>query len=170
VVVLFAGALVASGERLPGLLAGLGHSPARPTAPASSHPTATPACPARPVDPHAASALTAVQLTTGLQDPAEHDYRPVNHVSVFAVGQYLYITFQLATDQAGTISASICTPGTHAAGTRSVPAGELGARGEFNLGSPQPSPLGSSDVGSGVAVLSWNGAVAAAAPFTVVAN
>jgi hypothetical protein len=165
-VLLFVGALAASGQTLGGIHVAFGPFHPLPTATTGPIPTPTPACPVPAVAPQAAQALKSVQLATGIQDPAHNppDLRPIDNVTAFAVGQTPYATFQVATPQAGTIGARFCLDGTNVAGSPlDVPRGYLNARGEFHL----PSPLVASNAGPGVLVLTWNGAVAAALPFTV---
>ncbi len=163
---LFAGALVASGQSLGDLHLGFGPFHPRPTATTGPTPTPTPACPLPAVDPQAARSLKSIQLATGIRNPYQNppDLRPLDNVSTFLIGQTPYATFQVATAQPGTIGASFCLNGTNVAGNPlPVPSGYLNARGEFHL----PSPLTASNVGPGALVLTWNGAVAAALPFTV---
>jgi hypothetical protein len=170
------GALIASGA---GLLSafplGLGHSGATPapratTAPAAPTATAVPACPSPAVDLGAVGALANAQLTTGLRDPQHLDYRPVDDVTTFKVGQYFYVTAQVATNQPGQIAATICINGVSFSKVLNVPPHYQGAHAEFSLGEPTPVLLASSDVGRGDVVLRWNQAVAAVLPFTVVAG
>jgi hypothetical protein len=163
-VALFVGALAATGQRIAGVDLGFFHTPkasnvTRPT------PTATPACPAPPIDPQAAAALDEEQLSTGVQGAS---LRPVNQVSTFTAGQTIYLTFHVVTNQAGLVNVAFCTNGTVNGAKQpiNVPAGyseRLGeaARGEFYL------PLQPANVGPGLATLTWNGAIAAALPFTV---
>jgi hypothetical protein len=163
---LFAGALVASGQSLDNLHLGFGPFPSRPTATTGPTPTPTPACPLPTVAPQAARSLKSIQLATGIRSPNHNppDLRPLDNVSTFRVGQTPYATFQVATAQPGTVGASFCLDGTNVAGNPlPVPSGYLNARGEFHL----PSPLTASNLGPGALVLTWNGVVAAALPFTV---
>lgn len=113
------------------------------------------------VDASAAQALAQAQLTSGLRNAGAHDYRPVNAVSSFHVGQTGYVTFQVATTEAGTASVLFCMPAEQVSGSLSVPAGSSGRYGEFS------AQFGARDVGKGHALLTWNGAVAADVPFTV---
>lgn len=119
------------------------------------------ACAAAPTDASAAQALAHVQLTSGLRNAGAHDYRPINAVSSFHAGQTGYVTFQVATAQAGTIGVLFCMPSERVPGSLSVPAGSSGRYGEFS------AQFGARDVGQGHAILTWNGAVAADVPFTV---
>jgi hypothetical protein len=160
---LFVGALVASGQGFPGF--GFGPSAAPPTATAGPSPTPTPACPLPAVDPQTARMLKSVQLATGVRNAARHppDLRPIDNVKAFTVGQSPYVTFQIATSQAGTVRASFCFNGTSIGGNPlDIPRGYLNARGEFHL-----PALTADNVGPGAVVLTWNDAVAAALPFTV---
>ncbi len=134
---------------------------------AHATPTARPAataipCAVAPVDQAAASRLSHVQMTTGLANAATKDYRPLDNVTTFHAGHPAYITFQLATSAAGIVSVNFCTAGGNTVGTLEVPAGSSGRYGEFSV------PLDSLDLGQGMATLTWNGAVAAEARFTVV--
>jgi hypothetical protein len=173
VALLFMGALAASGQRIAGVDLSFLRRPAAPAAPALPSPTPTPACPAPPVNPQAAKALKNVQLTT---EVVGANYQPANKVTKFAVGQYIYVTFQVATNEAGTIQATFCTNGALASGSKDVPAHDLNARGEFHplvqAGANDwiPATLTTASVGPGVVTLRWNGAVAAVLPFTVAAQ
>lgn len=119
------------------------------------------ACPAVPVNATAAQALAHVQLTTGLRDAAAHDYRPVNSASAFSAGQTGYVVFQVVSGAAGTVGVVFCTPQERVVGSVGVPAGSSGRYGEF------AARFASGDAGQGRVTLTWNGAVAAEAPFTV---
>lgn len=173
VVLLFVGALAASGQHIAGVDLSFLHPHHAPGATASPTATRTPVCPSPAVDPQAANMLTDVQLTT---DVVAGSYRPTNNVSKFTVGQYVYVTFQVATDDAGTIQATFCTNGTLATGSKDVPAHDLNARGEFHplvqVGANEwmPAALTTASVGPGVVTLRWNSAVAAVLPFTVSAR
>lgn len=131
---------------------------------AGAHVTATIAenvCLPEQVDPNAAKALTHVQLTSGLHDVGAHDYRPVNAVSTFHAGQTGYVTFQVATSEAGTVGVRFCSAVERDSGSFGVPAASAGRYGEFS------AQFGDHDVGQGYVTLIWNGAVAAEVPFTV---
>ena len=119
------------------------------------------ACPAAQIDAGAAQALAHVQLTSGLRNAGAHDYRPINAVKGFHAGQTGYMTFQVATAQAGTVGVLFCMSAERVPGSLSVPGGSSGRYGEFS------AQFGARDVGQGHAILTWNGAVAADVPFTV---
>lgn len=136
-----------------------GHAPAT-----GIHVTATVAkniCQPEQVDPNAAKALTHVQLTSGLRDAGAHDYRPVNTVSTFHRGQTGYVTFQVATSEAGTVGVQFCAAAERVSGSFGVPAASVGRYGEFS------ARFGDRDMGQGYVTLAWNGTVAATVPFTV---
>lgn len=107
------------------------------------------------------SMLENVQLTTGLQNAAQGDYRPVNATRIFRSGTRLYITFEVRTQQAGTISAHFCVADQQAQGSLRVPAQSAGRYGQFSL------LLSPTSGGDGEAMLSWNGALAAEETFSV---
>jgi hypothetical protein len=137
-----------------------------PPATATSGPeTATPTVPApcavATVDPTAAAALTSAQLSTGVRDASQKDFRPIDSVTRFVSGQRAYLTFKIATTQAGIASASFCTPAGIVPGSLEAPAGRAGRTAQFS------TRFASQDVGSGVVTLIWNGAVAASLAFTV---
>ena len=123
--------------------------------------TALASCPAVPIDASAARALSHVQLTTGLRDAASHDYRPVNAVLAFHEGQTGYITFQIATEQAGSVGVVFCTPSERITGRLDVLPGSSGRYGEF------ATQFAFGDTGQGRVVLTWNGSDAAQLTFTV---
>jgi hypothetical protein len=172
---LVTGALMASGVRLAGLhlpstSAGAANSSAA-TATAAARPTATPAspCPVPSVSPAASQALSAAQLSTGIvsSDPNHVDLRPVGVTSTFTVGQVIYVTYQFATNQAGSVHGEFCSndmAGENVAtATQAVPSGYRDGRGEFHL----LTPLTRANIGRGVVTLTWNGTVAVVLPFTV---
>jgi hypothetical protein len=172
VALLVTGALAASGQ-LQGILGpGPGTSGQQPQAQSSATarptvaPTATaaPICSLKPVDPTAAKAVKNVQLASGLRDPGQQDLRPVNNLKNFHPGQMIYVTFQIATSQPGTIAADLCTPGDRYDGSKAVPPDFQNGRGEFSSGAPLAAPQ---DLGPGAVTLTWNGAVAAVLPFQV---
>lgn len=142
-----------------------GHTAPHSLPVAASRPTATAttlaSCPAVPIDASAARALSHVQLTTGLRNAASHDYRPVNAVSAFQQGQTVYITFQLATEQAGSVGVMFCTSSERITGSLDVLPGSSGRYGEF------ATQFASGDTGQGRVVLTWNGSGAAQLPFTI---
>lgn len=176
VVMLVGGALAASGQlngllgTMPGTNGQQQQQPPQagvttlPTHAPTATATAAPACPLKPVDKAAAAALKNVQLTSGLKDLQDKDLRPINNLKTFHTGQTLYVTFQFATNQAGTISADICTTGNRSDGSKDVPAGFINGRGEFSTPDQLIAPQ---DLGQGAVMLMWNGAVAAAVPFQV---
>jgi hypothetical protein len=170
VILLFVGALAASGQRIAGIDLGFGRG--QPTRPKTLAPTATaaPNCPAPAVDPRAAQALSQIQLSTGVRDAAHDDLRPVDNVSSFSPGQYIYVTFQVTSNDAGTIVASFCATGMPAGSPatkiQNVPAGYMNAHGEFHL----QQPFVAANAGPGLVLLQWNEAVAAVLPFTVRAH
>lgn len=169
VVLLVVGALAASGQ-FPGGLAGNGGQQSKisathaPTLVPTATATPAPACPLKPVDATAAKAVRNVQLTSGLKNFDHNDFRPINNLKTFHAGQTVYVTFQVATSQAGTVAADICTVGNRVTGSKSVPHGFQDARGEFNTPNPLSAPQ---DIGDGAVILTWDGAVVAALPFQV---
>jgi hypothetical protein len=173
VALLTVGAVMASGVQL----AGLNFIPASSrgahagTTPPAAKPSATLAspCVVPAVSPAASQALTATLLSTGIVsgDSAHIDLRPVGPTSTFSVGQTIYVTYQFATNQAGTVRGEFCandmSGGNVATATQSVPAGYRDGRGEFHL----LTPLTRANIGRGVVTLTWNGAVAAVLVYTV---
>lgn len=133
-----------------------------------AHPSATaistrPAvnCTAQATKPTASQALVHAQLTSGLRNVATKDYRPVDSVTTIRAGQRIYLTFQIATNKAGTVGAEFCTKSEKLPGTLAVPARSSGRYAEFE------AVFTSEDVGTSVATLTWNGAVAATKTFTI---
>jgi hypothetical protein len=114
------------------------------------------------VDPGAAAALTNAQLTTGVRDAGKQDYRPIDSVNHFTVGQTAYLTFKIATAQAGAAGVSFCAPSGVVPGSLDIPAGSSERYAQFSTRfTPQ-------DVSSAAVVtLTWNSAVAASLEFTV---
>jgi hypothetical protein len=137
--------------------------PASQVQPTDPPPTATPACLIGTISPDAAAVLSQATLTTGLRDPAAQDYRPVDSVTAFQAGQRAYITFQIATTQAGIAGVTFCTPAGQIPGILEIPAHSNGHYAQFSL------PLDAATAGPCVVTLTWNGAVAASLPFTIVA-
>lgn len=133
---------------------------ARPAATATAtQPAVT--CVAQPTKAAASQTIAHVQLTSGLRDEAKKDYRPVDNISVVRVGQTVYLTFQIATSKAGTIGMEFCTKRGKLEGTLAVPAKSSGRYAEFS------AAFTSADVGTSVATLTWDGAVAATKTFTI---
>ncbi len=174
VAALLVGAFLASGVRLAGLnfssaSSGATHTGSTGGAPAAQRSTPASPCPIPAVNPAASQALTAAQLSTGVvsSDPNHVDLRPVGPTSTFTVGQTVYVTYQFATNQAGTVHGEFCandmSGSSVATATQSVPSGYRDGRGEFHL----LSPLARANIGRGVVTLTWNGAVAVVLPFTV---
>jgi hypothetical protein len=130
---------------------------------AGPRPTSTPACLVAPSDAAAARNIAQVTLTTELRAPESQDFRPVDSVSTFHTGQRAYITFQITTAEAGTVGVTFCTPAGRIPGALDIPGGSNGQYAQFSLA------LDATHTGLGVATLTWNGAVAASLPFTVVA-
>lgn len=124
-------------------------------------PTAVPACAPAPVDHAAAAALGHAQMATAVRNAAGQDYRPANNVVTFAPGQEAHLTFEIATAQAGTAAVTFCTPTGQLTGSLSVPAHSAGRYAEFS------ARVTAAQAGTGVATLTWNGAVAANVAFTV---
>jgi hypothetical protein len=151
-----AAGLIARSGNVP--IPGLAGVRARPTATATA--TATPCAPV-PLTPAIPPSLGSLQLTTGLKNPAQRDYRPVNSVTQFAVGSKGYVTFKVLSAQAGTAQVAVCTPGRRLMGSLPVPKGSAGQYVEF------PVSFGSGDVGEGMVTISWDGAVAGNQRFTV---
>lgn len=108
--------------------------------------------------------LDQVDLTTGLRDSAEHDYRPIDNVASFIAGERGYVTFRIATNQTGNISIRFCLPSRMVLGTLAVPADSEGRFGEFEVDFTR------SDIGHGEAILYWGAledGVSAIVHFTV---
>jgi hypothetical protein len=114
--------------------------------------------------------FTAVQLSVGVSDWEGKQLEPVSATTTFSVGQQVYVTFRLATNQPGTVSGTFCGAGMLGANAptdaQAVPADYRGGRGAFRL----QSPWTSANIGPGVVTLQWNGTVAAVLPYTVVAG
>jgi hypothetical protein len=125
-------------------------------------PTAAPSCLVASVDAAAAQALTQVTLTTGLRAPESHDFRPVDSVTMFHVGHRAYITFLIAAATAGTAGVTFCTPAGQIPGALDVPTKSNGIYAQFSV------VLDAAHASPGVVTLTWDGAVAASLPFTVV--
>ncbi|HLZ22194.1 MAG TPA: hypothetical protein VKQ30_08740 [Ktedonobacterales bacterium] len=136
-----------------------GSAPAQPAA--TTYATATLTCAPRAVNPTAAKLLAHTQLTTGVRDAAKKDYRPVNSVTTFATSQTIYLTFEIVTSHAGSVSAAFCAPGLQALGRLAIPANSAGRYAEFSV-----AP-GDANIGKATATVLWNGAVAASLPFTI---
>jgi hypothetical protein len=166
VAVLMMGAFLASGVRLAGV--NLPGSGARSGAQTPPKTLASP-CPISAVSPTASQALTEEHLSTGIvnRDPNHIDLRPVGTTSTFAVGETIYVTYQFATNQAGTVRGEFCANDMSgenvATASQSVPSGYRDGRGEFHL----LTPLTTANIGQGVVTLTWNGAVAAVLVYTV---
>jgi hypothetical protein len=121
----------------------------------------TSGCPVPHAAASAARAITAVQLVTRLRDPTHGDYRPVGLNGPVQSGQTAYLTFRITTNASGTVAVLFCTRAGHIRGTLSVPAGSDERYGEFS------AAFARDDTGPGVAVVDWNGEVAAALSFVV---
>lgn len=156
-----AGLLAGTFARADGAGHWLGLPPSGNAEPTDPAPTATPVCLVQPIFAAAATALTQATLTTGLRNPATQDFRPVDSVRTFQAGQTAYVTFQIATTQAGTAGVAFCTSAGQIPGTLDVPAHSNGHYAQFSL------PLDATGTGTGVVTLTWNGAVAASLPFTI---
>lgn len=112
-------------------------------------------------DARESTALTRVQFARGVRDAARGDLRPVQVTDTFTAGQTVHLTFQIATQQAGTASARFCLNGRSTNAAVSVPARSSGRYGQFTLTTMR------SDQGSGTATILWDGKVVTAARFTV---
>ncbi|MGH2516118.1 MAG: hypothetical protein ACRDHP_10735, partial [Ktedonobacterales bacterium] len=133
-----------------------------PTAPiVATQTSAAPACQVNTVNSTAAGLIAHPQLTTGVRDAAKKDYRPINAVTTFSTSQTVYLTFEIATSQAGAVDANFCAPGMRALGRLTIPAKSAGRYAEFAM-IPEAG-----NVGQATATISWNGAVAASLPFTI---
>lgn len=150
-----AAGLVAREGNVP--IPGLAAMRAQPTATATAVPTCNPA----PLAHIAAPPLGSLQLTTGLRNRAQHDYRPVNAVTRFIAGGQGYVTFQVLSSRVGTADVLVCTPGRRLSGSVQVPKGSAGQFVEF------PLIFGRGDVGQGMVTISWDGAVIGNQGFTV---
>ncbi|MGZ3599772.1 MAG: hypothetical protein ACXWQ5_08645 [Ktedonobacterales bacterium] len=133
---------------------------ARPTMTATATRTAV-TCAVQPAKAAASQALVQAQLTSGLRDEAKKDYRPVDNVTTVRVGQRVYLTFQIATNKAGTVGLEFCTKAGKVEGTLAVPAKSNGRYAEFS------AVFTGADVGASAATLTWDGAVAASKAFTI---
>jgi hypothetical protein len=100
-------------------------------------------------------------MTTGVRDREHRDFRPIDNVRRFSVGQEAFLTVLVATRRAGTLQVHFCTMGRQVTGHLEVPANAIGRYAEFSL---RPT---ATDVGRGVAILRWGGAVAAVVTFAV---
>ncbi len=145
----------------PGLFGRGGHSPVQTGPGVQATATHIAACTTPAINSAAARTLAHVQMTTGLRDSAHQDYRPVDNVSSFMAGTQGYLTFQIATAQAGTVAVRFCLPSQTILGTLQVPRNAQQRYGEFAV------RFAGGDVGRGVATLTWNGAVAATVAFAV---
>jgi hypothetical protein len=108
--------------------------------------------------------LDQVEMTTGLRDSSLHDYRPVDDVTSFVPGERGYVTFRIATNEAGTISILFCLPSRMIVGTLPVPSNSQGRFGEFAI------DFTSADIGHGQSILYWGAVqdgVSAIVQFTV---
>jgi hypothetical protein len=132
-----------------------------PQKPDPAH-TATPSCLVAPIDTTAAHALTQATLTTGLRAPESQDFRPVDSVTMIHVGHRAYMSFLIATATAGTAGVTFCTPAGQIPGALDVPARSNGHYAQFSV------VLDAAHAGPGAVTLTWDGAVAASLPFTVV--
>lgn len=152
-----AAGVVARGGNVP--IPGLAAMQQRPTVAA----TAALVCKPAPVAHTTAPMLGSLQLTTGLKNLAKQDYRPVDNVTRFTLGQTGYVTFRVLSSQAGTADMLVCMPGHRFTGHPvQVPKGSAGLYVEY------PLSFGSADVGQGMVTISWDGSVAANQEFTVV--
>lgn len=152
-----AAGVVARGGNVP--IPGLAAVQQRPTATA----TPTPICKPAPVAQNTVPALGSLQLTTGLKNLAKQDYRPVDNVTRFTLGQTGYVTFRVLSSRAGTAGMEICTPGHRFTGHPvQVPKGSAGLYVEY------PLSFSGADAGQGMVTISWDGSVAANQEFTVV--
>jgi hypothetical protein len=124
-------------------------------------PTAPVTCAVATVDPTAAAALTSAQLTTGVRDADKRDYRPVDSVARFMVGQQAYLTFKITTTKAGTAGVTFCAPSGVVPGSLDIAAGSQERYAQFS------TRFALEDAGVAVVTLTWNGAVAASLAFTV---
>lgn len=123
--------------------------------------TTAPACSVNSVTPAAAKLVAHPQLTTGVRDAAKKDYRPIDNVTTFSSHQMIYLTFQVATTQAGSVSVAFCAPGLQASGQLAIPANSTGRYAEFSM---MPT---AANAGLATATILWNGKVAASLPFTI---
>jgi hypothetical protein len=127
------------------------NSPSGATAPRCALPAIDPGVPA----------LTAIQMTTKLGK----NYAPTDNTSTFSVGQTVFVTFKIATNDAGLLAATWCLENAKEAVTpysESVKANQKSAAGYVSLTNLDPKAIGTSSV-----VLFWNKRVVAALTFTV---
>jgi hypothetical protein len=118
-------------------------------------------CPALAAQSSAAATLKGAQMTTGVRDAARKDYRPIDAATEYRVGQDAYLTFQIATKQAGTVNVEFCTASRSVNGKLAVPANSLGRYGEFSV------HFAEADIGPGVAILAWNGSAVTGVRYSV---
>lgn len=123
--------------------------------------TAAPAraCPGTAIDAAAAKAVDQATLTTGLRNADARDFRPIDAVRSFEVGQTAYITVRIVSARAGTLGLALCTPGREITSAVAVPAHSQGAYAHF------PLTMSAADLGRCLASITWEGSVAAALPF-----
>jgi hypothetical protein len=169
---LMVGAFLASGVQLAGLNMPGVASRSGGTGPQQPASALDATCPTAVVNPAAKQALADEHLSTGIvsSDPSHIDLRPIGTTSTFRVGQTIYVTYQFATNQAGTVRGEFCANDMSgdnvATASQSVPSGYRDGRGEFHL----ITPLTTANLGRGVVTLTWNGAVAAVLVYTVKAG
>jgi hypothetical protein len=130
----------------------------------TSMPVQRPACAAPKVQRDAVHALAETTLASALRDAAHQDYRPAVPTATFAPGQRAYLTFRIASGSAGHASVYFCAPGTTVHGDLAVPSNAAGRYAQFS------AAFSAANTGHGVAILSWDGQVAAVAPFTIMAS
>lgn len=138
-----------------------GHSTSGPGGDLASQPGVV--CPIPSVDRSLANNLTHDQFTTGLVNAAKKDFRPIDVAYTFHVGQTVYFTFTVASNDSATLTANWCWG---AAGNTSMfPINvdhSLGKDGYFSLRN-----LDAAAIGNGVLVVRWNDSVVFVGQFTV---
>lgn len=116
------------------------------------------------VNVSAARAITQVTLTTALRT-VDGTYAPRAPTTTFTAGQSVYVTFLVVTPATGRLDMRVCIGSRVIGGALAVPAGSAGHSGEFTTQLPASLARGPGAPRSGVAVLLWNGVVAARIPF-----
>jgi hypothetical protein len=114
-------------------------------------------------DETASRNLINPQLTTGLRDVTHKNFSPIDTVNTFKVGQTVYFTFTVGSNQNAAITAEWCwgQSGNTSQYNLSVNR-SAGQQGYFDLRN-----LDSAAVGTGVLVVRWNDAVAYVKQFYV---
>lgn len=116
-----------------------------------------------PLDPRAGAAIRDPLLAAAVQREGGA-FLPVVPTRTFHAGQRMFLTFQLATQAKGRLDARFCIASAVITGSLGVSPDLAGHTGEFSVSLPTSMPAGTV---SCVAVLLWNGRIAARLPFSV---